>query len=56
MIHQLSAVSAVTAIQREKAWWGLYGEPAPDLDIAISHGRLKPDGQERYNRQKTSLQ
>ena len=32
---------------------GLYGERAPDCDIAISHGRLKLDSQDRYARQKT---
>jgi hypothetical protein len=32
---------------------GLYGEPASDLDIAISSGRLKLDSQDRYARLKT---
>lgn len=53
IIHDPSAVcrQCHDSNSTRKAWWGLYGEPAPDLDIAISHGRLKPDGQERFNRQ-----
>jgi hypothetical protein len=48
---QLSAVVQST----RKASWGLYGEPASDLDIAISRGRLKLDSQDRYARRKTPL-
>jgi len=35
-----------------RSWKKLCGEPAPDRDIAISRGRLKPDSQNRYARQK----
>ena len=35
-----------------RSWKKLCGGPAPDRDIAISHGRLKLDSQDRYARQK----
>jgi len=54
IIHDPSAVCRQCHVSNSTriAWWGLYGEPAPDLDIAISHGRLKPDGHERFQQTK----